>query len=413
MRTGLLVATMALSGCIYVSGINHGPEATLELDQASSQLELAGRAVLKATTADEDGDELLLSWRIKVVAQRNGKTYFFDQLPVAGKDQQQDLAAAEQDNTGVLSRKAADADIRTARDVFSGEKLVLAPLPERGTYTVHLTVRDSGNAVRELTRTFVVANQAPSGVTIHLEVDPDHAHDDRVPDFVAAGESRYPVHAHYQLRVSATDHEGDLRCGGAGTVTWTLTGLQGAKLDYWTPRACQGKQLLGRLRFRLKPQPVTMPIKLSVEAEVSDGKPGTKPVVKRADFSLVPNRPPCIGGSSPSLQTRQVGVPFHQGWSFRVTNPSDDVGPLDQLSYSWQVRRGGSGPFVDLVAGVNGATYTMPGWYGTPGEQLELRVVVQEPGGALPQCAAGDPLCGGPALPDKCYRWVTWKVRFY
>ena len=90
---------------------------------------------------------------------------------------------------------------------------------------------------------------------------------------------------------------------------------------------------------------------------------------------------------------------------------SDDVPQL--MEFTWSVKDEGAASFSTLAQKVSSSlssSYTLPAWFRSPGQKLELRVSVREVGGPEPDCNAEDPLCPSTELGEECSRWVTWSV---
>jgi hypothetical protein len=398
----VILPLVGIGGCLYVGGINHEPSGEIQIEQSSARLELGGSVTLKASSDDPDGDQLSFGWSVGLT-DLDGRTLELTQS--TGPSNVREIAAGAQPAV-----------------MWTEQDLTLTDLPGRGTYDVLLTIRDEHGALRTAHTSFEVKNQPPEMVEVKLEVDPDYKVTDSVPDTgFSTGTDRYPGHAHYLAWLLEDDKsinylENDLRCGGKSTVTWSFKGLDSTQLEYKQVEPCEGKQQLDRLRFRLKQSALTKPTTITIVAQVDDGYANGKATFSR-DIDLVPTRPPCILGTDPSflaksnvVEGNKVVVYAHQTATFEVTSPSEDVN--EGLVYSWWVREGG-GAFELLSEGVAGRTLTMPEWFRVPGEELELRVEVRELDGQAPACSAETELCRSSTdLPERCYQWVTWRVRF-
>jgi hypothetical protein len=404
MRWSLLLLVGGLAACLYVGGINHEPEGEIQLGTSLLQYGEHGEAVLFASASDPDEDPLTYAWRVKVTdlkkdvhALNNAKARF-------------DLVRG--DNLEALSTGMPPV-------IGTEEKLTLKGLPAIGTYEVTLTITDEQGAQRLATRIFKVDNLPPK-VTLLITADPDFTKQ-KVPDSEYADKKlRYPGHAHYMVRVvedPINNPEGDLTCGSKASISYSVEPSFKAKMASWTTKPCQGKEWLDRLSFRLQDDAITAAsTKLTVKAVIKDGIGGTSTAVQ--SIELQPNRPPCILATNPDFlavgasEQAVVSVLADEPRSFAVTTPSEDVNT--GLRYSWWVKDASGGTFEPILEGAAGGELSLPAWFRLPGESVELRVIVQEAKGAAPTCPAQMALClpGGEELPDKCYRWVTWKVKF-
>lgn len=391
-----------MGGCLYIGGINHEPTGEIQIEQSSARLELGGSVTLKASSEDPDGDQLSYGWSVSLT-DLDGKT--FELTKLTGSSNVREIAAGAQ--PGVM---------------WTEKDLTLTNLPKRGKYDVLLTIRDEHGALRTAQTSFEVKNQPPDMIQVKLEVDPDYRETDKVPDIgFSTGKDRHPGHAHYLAWLLEDDKsinylENDLQCGGKATVKWSFKGVDSAQLEYQQAEPCEGKEQLDRLRFRLKQGALTKPTTITIAAQVDDGYLGGKATVSRA-IELVPNRPPCILGTDPAFlaqsssgEANKVVVYAHRTATFEVTSFSEDV--VEGLLYSWWIKESG-GDFELLSEGVAGRILTMPEWFRVPGEELELRVGIQEVDGPAPACSPQTQLCRSHGeLPESCYQWVTWRVKF-
>jgi hypothetical protein len=396
-RVGGLLAC-CLAGCLYVGGINYPPEGEVQLDRANPVL--GETVVLSAEVSDPDGDEVHYEWEVDVTPD-GGAPY-----TLGLTDQASDGGAGP-----------APTILQPLSESLSAVQLTIA---DRGSYEVRLKAVDEQGAHRVLTTSFVVANQPPT-IGLLLDVEPSYKLADHFPDTgFEDGVERNPIHAHYQLRLkegATDDHEGDLACGKAASIEWVLLEPDKALLAYWEQVPCKEGELLDRLRFRLDGAKATQKTELKIKAVVDDGHGGT--AEQTLALELAPNRPACIqglDGTSPpvlpegsSLKTLVVA---QDGAHFEVTWPDDDVD--EGFRYTWWVREPGASAFGRLQQGTKGGTYDMPPWFRVPGEEVELRVVIQDQlSTALPSCSGESLLCRDGLLPKDCYQWVTWKVKFY
>lgn len=399
MRLRLLVGlACCLAGCLYVGGINYPPEGEVQLDRTNPKL--GETVVLSAQVSDPDGDQLRYEWEVEVTPDL-GTPYT--------------LGLADQGSDGGTG--PAPTTLQPLSESLSAVQLTIT---DRGSYEVRLKAIDEQGAFRVLTTSFSVANQPPT-IGLLLDVEPGYKLTDRFPDTgFADGVERNPVHAHYQLRLkeSATaDHEDDLECGKAASIDWVLLEPDQGLLAYWEQIPCKEGELLDRLRFRLDATKATQTTHLKIKAVVDDGHGGT--AEQNVALELAPNRPACIqglDGTSPAVLPEgsplKTLVEAKLVANFEVTWPDDDVD--EGFQYSWWVREPGATSFERLQQGTKGGTYEMPPWFRMPGEEVELRVVIQDRlSSALPSCSAETLLCQDGPLPKDCYRWVTWKVKFY
>ena len=388
-----LLALIPVTSCLYLGDRNHVPEGTLELQQSSARLNKGGNMTLTARINDPDSDTMTYEWTVKVVRQVDGGTCYLSHR--VGPD------------------NCSDTQPRVAwsGEGPTGHQLVLNKLPYRGTYGVKVRVSDPRGASTTAVRAVVVANDVPK-VTLRLGVDPEYTDLDNVPDVY----NSHPAHAHYMVRVAEkglTDLEQDLICGKKATIKWTLEYPTGPKVDYEKVKPCQGKQVLDRYLFRFLPASVNTMFTLTIRAEVNDGHGGIS--TASMQIALQPDRPPCIVGVAPlglSMLAAKtppvVPVPHQDKQLFQVLSVSNDV--TETLTYVWQVSQGKG---WQVLPGVSEASYTMPPWFGAPGDTALLRVRVTEANASAPTCAEGELLCRLTSYqPDKCYQWVTWKVKF-
>lgn len=385
-----VLALLMAPGCLYIGGINHDPQGEVVMESSSARLEVGGSATFNAQASDPDDDILAYEWRAEVVDDK-GKAWVLTRAAGSKDTCDQDLIARDKMSAPVIGEQSS---------------LTIDPFCKRGTYTVRLRFADDRGAALERKFTFEVKNTAPSGVRLRLRADPLLREQDQVPDHGGG----YPAHAHYLVYVEKVDDlEGDLACGQGASVTWTLEHGPALIQEYKQVQSCSNKETLDRLRFRFKPAKLSGAQALTIRATINDGHGG---VGKGEEvFSLLPNRPPCIKVGDLWLDQKQnVAVLSAKGHPFDADLVDDDV-DAKSARHRWSVRDKGAAGFTDLP-GQTGGVFQMPAWFRLPGDELELRVLVQDDLSALPTCGLTTALCAPhKALPKNCYQGITWKVR--
>ena len=385
-----LISLLALGGCFYLGDRNHAPEGKIELQQSSARLVLKGSVTLIARATDPDEHDLSYQWKVKVKRLIDGGTCYLS------------------DRIGPDNCKGVQPRIAWSAEGAAGSQLALNNLPFRGQYTVELRVSDELGAERLVSQTFEVSNEAPK-LKLLLDVDPDFSGMDRVPDINGSR----PAHAHYMVRVSEkdlVDLEQDLLCGKKAKILWTVEYPTGPKMEYQNTKPCQGKQVLDRYRFRFAADSVSAPFTVTIKAEVDDGYQGKAEATLKVTLS--PDRPPCILGVEDltwdELKKAEVPVRHDKGLEFQAPFVSDDV--AESLTFVWLAS---TGKDFQVISGRTVSSYTIPPWFGAPGEVIRLRVVVLDAGTTYPSCKDSEILCAShKPLPTNCYQWVTWKVKF-
>ena len=375
-------------GCLYIGGINHDPDGTVTIEQSSALLEVDGSVTVRAQVSDPDeGDNLSYEWRVEV-ADPQGKVWVVTRA-----------------SGGTCPGSHEERSKMAAPVIGEGTSLTIKPLCKRGTYTVRLRFADDRGAPHDRQVSFEVKNSAPSGIELALLADPLFRDRDQVPDHGGS----YPAHAHYLAFVKKVtkDIEGDIVCGGSGSVTWTLVHGGTLHKEYEVKRPCSGKELLDGLRFRFKPAALTAAEPLTIRATVNDGHGGLG--TEELKISLAPNRPPCISSTVPSfVYALNVAPTSAEGYRFEAALVNDDV--LQGTRFSWSIRDQTASSFTELP-GHTGQVFKMPPWFRLPGAQFELRVMVRDSLSVLPTCGVAEALCAPyKALPKNCYQGITWKV---
>jgi len=402
MRVTLAMALGTLAGCLYLGGINHAPQASITIESSSDRLEKGGSVTLKAWVCKKcdlneiedgnDNDPLILEWRGQYKTLGGEFRCLTDRI---GAD---------------APKSSQGCPILHSGDRFSGLALTLNNLPERGTYTVELRVADELGADVRKNLDFPVKNSVPQGISIKVAAEKAYEMTDRVPDH----NKSFPAHAHYLVRVDEDgpgflDLEEDLKCGNKATIKWTLSDLPpGALLEYAEKKSCQGAEVLDRYRFRFLADTITAEAKVTIRADIDDGYGGKNTATRK--LTLAPNRPPCVKDTDPMLDIPITSVLYDQGRQFDVNATDDDVVPDQGFTYTWL--KGDGKTFLPIPA-ANGSSFKMPGLFGLPGDEILLRVIVQDSISPLPVCSQGTMLCAADkSLPAKCYQWITWRVRF-
>lgn len=406
MRHSALLVLLGLSGCLYIGGINHPPEGEVVV-VSSTPAKQGDWVELSAAVSDPDGDGVHYAWTVDVTDKKTNsliETFGLDDDAVDG----------------------GSSGEHRIQPVGEGLARVKVSGFTRGNYTVRLTATDDRGAFRELTGGFAVENQPPV-IKLVLDIEDVYKTTDHFPDTgFKDGKIRNPAHGHYVLYLNdleSTDHEGDLACGGGGTITYTLVKPSTDLLDYWDTVACKQGGKLDRLRFRFDPAKVTQAETVEIDVTVDDGHGGV--VSETTSLDVVPNRPACIprgeydDGTAPPVPPTtgglKVPVIAAQGLSLEVRFVSDDVD--EGHIFSWYVRDAQTSSFELLQRGSSPALKLDP-WFRMPGQEVQLRAVVADPqlGSALPSCAPDTPLCptSSAVLPDEddCYQWVSWNLTF-
>lgn len=403
LRVTLAMALGTLAGCLYLGGINHAPQASITIESTSDRREKGGSVTLKAWVCDKcdldeikdgnDTDPLILEWRGQYKAPGGEFRCLTDRI---GGDAPKNSSQA--------------CPILHSGDRISGLDLTLDKLPERGTYTVELRVADELGADVRKNLDFPVENSAPQGISLKVSAEKAYEMTDQVPDH----NKNYPAHAHYLVRVDENapgflDLEEDLKCGNKATIQWTLSKLPtGAQLEYAEKKSCQGTEILDRYRFRLLVDTITAEATITIRADIDDGHGGKTSATR--ELNLAPNRPPCILETYPKLENQVIPVLYNEGKTFDIQVVDDDVEPDKGFHFTWL--RGDGKTFLPIPA-QNGSSFKVPDLFGLPGDEVLLRVVVQDSISPFPACSAGTLLCAAhKSLPAKCYQWVTWRVRF-
>lgn len=403
MRLGF-VGAIVLGGCLYLGGINHAPEGEIQVDNPDPKT--GEEVTLFADISDQDGDEVRYEWRVEVLTVDQQKI-------VMTLDRSEETAVGPTTAPeGYLVAKAEDLSI------------IGIPVLYRGHYQVTLRAVDGLGADRIIQTSFEAKNQPPEKLEIVLDVDPEFKFFDHWPDTgFTGGEERLPVHTHFMAWLQKdpaekNDHEGDLECGKRATVSWTLESPDRSLLEYWDDEVpCKENELAGKLRFRLDADSVDASVQVSIKADVDDGYGGKATATKTID--LVANRPACIvmgpdgTGTTPPVRGGELRVPVlaSEGYLFEVSWPDDDVN--EGYTYTWLVRDPGR-QFEPVQQGIEEAAFQMAPWFRMPGQEVELRVVIQDGYGEFPACDPEAVLCQEPGvdLPVECYQWATWRVEF-
>jgi hypothetical protein len=397
-RGVLLGCVAGLGGCLYVGGVNHPPEGTVELVNSTVLPVKGATQTLKAIATDPDDDSLQYVWRVQVLAQEDGRTYRLTK-------------AAAPDNYKLASDAGDEAKVATT-------EIATFQLPLRGTYTATVTISDSLGAQSQASKTFEVKNQAPVVPEIRIDKD-DRATSDRVPDL----DGSWPLHAHYKAMIPtqdindkliAYDPEGDLSCAQSDAVRWDvkIEPQKAGTLAYADVIYCTSPKddpLFSQLYFRYQPStPAEPKADLVVTATITDSFGLSTTVSSRR--AVVANRRPCIMATLPSTDLPQVIVLHDEGKLFWATEVSEDVN--DGLTYTWLVRDEGAASF-STIPGQGEAAFTMPADFRALGQKIQLRLMVSETGAPAPSCTESTPFCQAESpLPDGCYQWITWTVVF-
>jgi hypothetical protein len=157
-----------------------------------------------------------------------------------------------------------------------------------------------------------------------------------------------------------------------------------------------------------------VPLPLKVRATLTDPHGATADGV--LETTLQPNRPPCILRSDPSFEDAGKVLVLYDadasrapGRRFEATHVDDDV---PEPRFQWSRSADGEGPYAPLAA-QGGAALELGANAAHPGEAFFLRLTVLDAAMEAPRCAEAERLCADhPALPARCYRWVTWKVEY-
>lgn len=384
----LLAVFFGLPACVILSSVNHRPTAAIELVSPLEESEL-GRGVtvrLRAQIGDEDDDELLLSWRVVLVA--SGGARFA-------------LAA---DGTVVALGEVAPELSRS--EVL---ELVL-PTSESlgGSYQaeVELVARDPRGAERRSTRMLVVPNRPPKIVMALTAGDAPAAgyprHELLVATLAAVGDTEGTIDP---------DGPADLACGQAKT-SWELVSPKLSGFVVWRVLPCAPGQTLDKLVWQLASG--ATPTEVKLRATVTD-RYGAKASAERS-FKVAADETPCISGAFPSFalvdKATVAKVALLSTRAAELTVASTRPLAPEQLHYRWLQAAAAAGPFTP-VAGQQGPTLLLSASSLAPGEQRFFRVQVarDEAGLAAASCSVDQSLCASDAsLPPGCYQWVTWEV---
>ena len=374
-------AVFALSSCLYWAGINHAPDAEIILQEGATGLAVDGFVELSARGSDPDDDRVSYRWYAEVT------------------DEQGDRYAVL-DATGELGA------IHQSRPVSTAQTFNLL-ITSRGSYKVELVVSDTLGAEAIHARTFEVGNRAPVLELSRFRLDDGDADattgDDDVP-----GLGRFLLSA-----AKSSDPDDDLGCNASHTIEFKLLKPVTNPFSVWTVVKCDAaaNEVLDKLEFG--GATVTEKTEVEIEVTLRDTHEGVSTQVHK--LTLLPNKPPCIMETSPSLTQEQVWVPFDlegtDGLTFQIIRLLDDV---HQTEYRWQLSRSPDGPFVDSLV-QSGFQLELDAWSAGAvlGETIYLRVVAFDQDKTTPDCDVGQQLCKeDDALADACYRWVTWEVLF-
>lgn len=127
-------------------------------------------------------------------------------------------------------------------------------------------------------------------------------------------------------------------------------------------------------------------------------------------FVLAPNRPPCMTETMPDSQAPVIKAVHSAEKRFEAGFFNDDV--QETYSFVWSVQDSEGEAFIELP-GQSGSALVLPPWFRPPGSAIQLRLMLMEQEGDAPGCAAEENHCLYDAmLPQRCYRWVTWRVEF-
>jgi hypothetical protein len=388
----------ALAGCLYVGDRNHPPQGSIQVVQPN-----AGRCsdvVLRAEASDPDGDDLSYGWSVVVQSTEPGQADRYELPSAAGSP------ICPEGTTAPVSTTAE----RSSKVIGSLAELKLIRVPWRGTYRVDLRLRDSSGAETWAAPVaFTVSDATPTIDALQVDLDPQVT-SYTLPDL----NDQYAAHGHYLAWIKeAEDADDDLKCGNSGssrvTRAWEPLGRQPEDFEYWEP-VCDAlsKQPYGGVRFRLKPERATAG-DLGVRVTLTDSL-GAK-VSHDAHLPVVANRPPCIRTVTPYLDdTVKLSVAEPNG--FFVLSLSDDVPQL--MEFTWSSKDAAAAGFTPLAVQTSMVppSLTLPAWFRSPGDKLQLRLSVREVGGPEPDCADVNQLSCPWSGATGCNRWVTWSVEF-
>lgn len=339
---------------------------------------------LRALIGDEDDDELLLSWRVVLVASQGTR-----------------FALAVDGTVAALGERAPEL---SRSEVL---ELVL-PTSESlgGSYQaeIELVARDPRGAERRSTRTLVVPNRPPKLVIALTAGDaPDYPrHELLVATLAAVGDTEGTIDP---------DGPADLACGQAKT-SWELVTPKLSDFVVWRVLPCAPGQTLDKLVWQLAPG--ATPTEVKLRATVTD-RYGAKASTE-SSFEVAADETPCISGAFPSFalvdKATVAKVALLSTRAAELTVASTRPLAPEQLHYRWMQASAAAGPF-SLVAGQKGPSLLLPASSLAPGEQRFFRVQVarDEAGLTAASCSIEQSLCASDAsLPQGCYQWVTWEV---
>jgi hypothetical protein len=388
-----LTVCFTLGGCLYIGDRNHAPQGSIRVAQPS-----AGRCsnvVLEADASDPDGDDLSYSWSVLVESTEPGQTGRFELPSAAGSP------ICPQPSTSFPLTTAE----RSSKVIYTGSELQLVRVPLRGTYRVDLLLRDSSGAETQVAPLeLTVGNTTPTVEALTVGQDPQIT-SYTLPDL----NGQYPAYGHYLAWIAkAEDADDDLRCANSRvTRAWEPLGRQPEDFEYWEPTCESSARLYGSVRFRLKPERATAG-DLGVRLTLTDSFGAT--AAREAHLAVVANRPPCMRAVTPYLGGT-VKLSVAEPNSFFVLSMSDDVPQL--MEFTWSVKDDGATSFTTLAvqSSLVPPSLTLPAWFRSPGNKLQLRLSVREAGGPEPDCAVDKQSCPWSGATE-CNRWVTWSVEF-
>jgi hypothetical protein len=133
-------------------------------------------------------------------------------------------------------------------------------------------------------------------------------------------------------------------------------------------------------------------------------------------ITVVPDHPPCLGQWSPLAPPPGSTLPMQDPTLFQVLVIEDDLDPyppvpsdpvLGQSTFAWSLKPPGASSFQSLAITGNSVALD-PASY-TPGDQLALRVEIQDRNHTPVNCPATDPTCSVISDPS-CIQRLTWLV---
>ncbi len=363
----MLVAS-ATTGCFYGDPVNDRPSAEIQR-LASSDLRRAGHLDLVAQVVDADADELTLAWRVFAC----------------------DASAIVCDDAPFTEGTQARLDVAIPVTTLGGEPLAAV--------RVELDVVDSWGAHASPPQVLVVdiANAPP---TVELQVrglvDPA-LHTVGLPSW-------------FDVRIGDPDDAPE-----TVEVTWALEAPRDAEPGTWVFDA-PGDPPSDELAFRVEERRLitSTPGAWTVRVTATDRLGASTSVT--LGIAVLADAPPCLASLAPALPPDDAALLFDGPRRLEVNVVADDTAPWpaptdayrSPATFRWSMASPGSGGLLVPLVDVAGNALELDPAAFASGDQLEVRVEIDDGADRVLPCAADSPSCAIDA--DACYQRRTWRL---